>query len=137
MLSYSNFGSVNNDEINKQHKAIEYLHKNFPDIIVDGEIQPSFALNQNLLQEKFPFSKLMDKEVNAFIFPNLAAAHITQQMLLELGNAEIFGPILMGLKKPVHVLQLTSTVREIVNMAVISVLDAQRKKNIKPTLLSV
>ncbi|HPQ08420.1 MAG TPA: NADP-dependent malic enzyme [Bacteroidia bacterium] len=131
MLSYSNFGSVKNEETIKQQKAIEYLHKNHPDIIVDGEIQPSFALNQNLLHEKFPFSKIVDKEVNTFIFPNLSSAHITQQMLAELGNAEIFGPILMGLKKPVHVLQLTSTVREIVNMAVISVLDAQSKKDFK------
>lgn len=136
MLSYSNFGSVNSDEVIKQQKAIAYLHKNFPDIVVDGEIQPSFALNQNLLKEKFPFSKLNDKEVNTFIFPNLSSAHITQQMLLELGNVEILGPILMGLKKPVHVLQLTSTVREIINMAVISVLDAQKKKEAKHPVLS-
>ncbi len=137
MLSYSNFGSVNNEETDKQHKAAEYLHKNHPDILVDGEIQPSFALNQSLMQEKFPFSKIADKEVNTFIFPNLSSAHISQQMLLELGNAEIFGPILMGLKKPVHVLQLTSTVREIVNMAVISVLDAQKTKDIKTSSVFV
>ncbi|GIV27476.1 MAG: NADP-dependent malic enzyme [Bacteroidia bacterium] len=129
MLSYSNFGSVKNEETIKQQKAIEYIHKNHPDIIIDGEIQPSFALNQAMLQEKFPFSNLVGKEVNTFIFPNLSSAHITQQMLLELGNAEIFGPILMGLKKPVHVLQLTSTVREIVNMTVISVLDAQKRND--------
>jgi malate dehydrogenase (oxaloacetate-decarboxylating)(NADP+) len=127
MLSYSNFGSVSNEETEKQSKAIEYLHKNHPEILIDGEIQPSFAINQNLLNEKFPFSKLNGHSVNTFIFPNLSSAHITQQMLLELGDAEIFGPILMGLKKPVHVLQLSSTVREIVNMAVISVLDAQQK----------
>ncbi len=127
MLSYSNFGSVSNEETEKQSKAIEYLHKNHPEILIDGEIQPSFAINQNLLNEKFPFSKLNGHSVNTFIFPNLSSAHITQQMLLELGDAEIFGPILMGLKKPVHVLQLVSTVREIVNMAVISVLDAQQK----------
>jgi len=127
MLSYSNFGSVSSEETEKQIKAIEYLHKNHPEILIDGEIQPSFAINQNLLNEKFPFSKLNGHSVNTFIFPNLSSAHITQQMLLELGDAEIFGPILMGLKKPVHVLQLSSTVREIVNMAVISVLDAQQK----------
>jgi len=127
MLSYSNFGSVSNEETEKQSKAIEYLHKNHPEILIDGEIQPSFAINQNLLNEKFPFSKLNGHSVNTFIFPNLSSAHITQQMLLELGDAEIFGPILIGLKKPVHVLQLSSTVREIVNMAVISVLDAQQK----------
>ena len=127
MLSYSNFGSVSSEETEKQIKAIEYLHKNHPEILIDGEIQPSFAINQNLLNEKFPFSKLNGHSVNTFIFPNLSSAHITQQMLLELGDAEIFGPILIGLKKPVHVLQLSSTVREIVNMAVISVLDAQQK----------
>lgn len=137
MISYSNFGSVDNEETIKQQKAVEYIHKNYPDIILDGELQPSFALNQNMLQDKFPFSKLVGKEVNTFIFPNLASAHITQQMLLELGNAEIFGPILMGLKKPVHVLQLTSTVREIVNMAVISVLDAQKSKEPKTILAAI
>lgn len=137
MLSYSNFGSVRNEETTKQQKAIEYLHKHHPEIIIDGEIQPSFALNQTMLQEKFPFSHLMGKEVNTFIFPNLSSAHIAQQMLLELGNVEIFGPILMGLKKPVHVLQLTSTVREIVNIAVIAVLDAQKNTEAKPILNSL
>lgn len=128
LLSYSNFGSVKNDENIKLQKAIEYLHHNHPDIIIDGEIQPSFALNQNMLIEKFPFSKLVGKEVNTLIFPNLSSAHIAQQLLLELGNAEILGPILMGLKKPVHVLQLTSSVREIVNIAVLAVLEAQNKQ---------
>lgn len=129
MLSYSNFGSVKNEETIKQRKAVEYLHKNYPEVIIDGEIQPSFALNQHLLMEKFPFSTLAGKEVNTFIFPNLSSAHIAQQMLLELGNAEILGPLLMGMKKPVHVLQLTSSVREIVNIAVLAVLDAQKNKH--------
>lgn len=136
MLSYSNFGSVRNEETSKLQKAVAYLHKNYPEIIIDGEIQPSFALNQNMLQEKFPFSTLVGKDVNTFIFPDLSSAHITQQMLLELGNAEILGPLLMGLKKPVHVLQLTSSVREIVNIAVLAVLDAQKKHHISITQLS-
>jgi malate dehydrogenase (oxaloacetate-decarboxylating)(NADP+) len=130
LLSYSNFGSVRNEENKKLQKAIEYVHKNLPEINIDGEIQPFFALNPSMLQEKFSFSKLMDKEVNTFIFPSLYSAHISQQMIQAFGDAEVLGPILMGLKKPVHVLQLSSTVREIVNIAVISVLDAQKRKNI-------
>ncbi len=127
MLSYSNFGSVKDEETAKIQQAVAFLHKNHPEIIVDGEMQTSFAVNPVLLKDKFPFSKLAGKEVNTFILPNLSSGHIAHQMLQELGNAEIFGPILMGLKKPVHVLQLHSTVREIVNMAVIAVLDAQKK----------
>ena len=127
MLSYSNFGSVKSEETLKQKKAIEYIHKNYPEILIDGEVQPSFALNQSMLLEKFPFSKIIGKDVNTFIFPNLSSAHISQQILSELGDAEIFGPLLMGLKKPVHVLQLISNVREIVNIAALSVFDAQKK----------
>ncbi|MCX7729357.1 MAG: NADP-dependent malic enzyme, partial [Bacteroidia bacterium] len=130
LLSYSNFGSVKNIENQNLQKAVEYLHKNFPEINIDGEIQPFFAMNQPMLQEKFPFSTLVGKEVNTFIFPSLFSAHITQQMLQTFSDAEILGPILMGLRKPVHVLQLSSTVREIVNIAVIAVLDAQNKRNV-------
>jgi malate dehydrogenase (oxaloacetate-decarboxylating)(NADP+) len=97
-------------------------------LIVDGEVQANFALNNNLLKEQFPFSHLVDKDVNTFIFPNLAAGNIAYKLMQELGGAEAIGPVLMGLKKPVHVLQLGSSVREIVNMIVISVLDAQNKK---------
>lgn len=128
MLSYSNFGSGSGEVPNKASEAVSFLHKNYPGLIVDGDIQANFALNNNLLKEQFPFSTLVDKDVNTFIFPNLAAGNIAYKMMQELGGAEAIGPVLMGLKKPVHVLQLGSSVREIVNMIVIAVLDAQNKK---------
>ncbi len=128
MLSYSNFGSGSGEVPEKASKAVEILHNNYPGLIVDGDVQANFALNNNLLKEQFPFSTLVDKDVNTFIFPNLAAGNIAYKMMQELGGAEAIGPVLMGLKKPVHVLQLGSSVREIVNMIVIAVLDAQNKK---------
>ena len=128
MLSYSNFGSALGEVPNKTSEAVKILHNNYPGLIVDGDIQANFALNNNLLKEQFPFSTLIDKSVNTFIFPNLAAGNIAYKLIQELAGSEAIGPILMGLKKPVHVLQLGSSVREIVNMVVISVLDAQNKK---------
>ncbi len=128
MLSYSNFGSAEGDVPNKVSKAVEILHKNFPGLVVDGDIQANFATNNNLLKEQFPFSTLVDKDVNTFIFPNLASGNIAYKLMQELGGAEAIGPILMGLNKPVHVLQLGSSVREIVNMIVLAVVDAQNKK---------
>jgi malate dehydrogenase (oxaloacetate-decarboxylating)(NADP+) len=128
MLSYSNFGSSMGEVPEKVMKAVKILHSNYPGLIVDGEVQANFALNNNLLKEQFPFSHLVDKGCNTFIFPNLAAGNIAYKLMQELGGAEAIGPVLMGLKKPVHVLQLGSSVREIVNMIVISVLDAQNKK---------
>ncbi|MBP7807946.1 MAG: NADP-dependent malic enzyme [Bacteroidia bacterium] len=128
MLSYSNFGSVTGEVPNKVAEAVKILHNNYPGLIVDGDIQANFALNNNLLKEQFPFSTLADKSVNTFIFPNLAAGNIAYKLMQEMGGSEAIGPVLMGLKKPVHVLQLGSSVREIVNMIIISVLDAQNKK---------
>ncbi len=128
MLSYTNFGSSPGETPNKVAKAVGILHKDFPGLIVDGELQANFAVNNNLLKEQFPFSELVDKNVNTFIFPNLAAGNIAYKLLQELAGAEAVGPILMGLKKPVHVLQLGSSVREIVNMITIAVVDAQNKK---------
>ncbi len=128
MLSYSNFGSADGEIPKKVIEATKILHKNYPGLIVDGDIQANFAINNNLLKEQFPFSHLVDKDVNTFIFPNLAAGNIAYKLLQELGGAEAIGPVLMGLKKPVHVLQLGSSVREIVNMIIISVVDAQNKK---------
>lgn len=128
MLSYSNFGSATGEVPNKVAEAVKILHSNYPGLIVDGDIQANFALNNNLLKEQFPFSTLADKSVNTFIFPNLAAGNIAYKLMQEMGGSEAIGPILMGLKKPVHVLQLGSSVREIVNMIIISVLDAQNKK---------
>lgn len=128
MLSYSNFGSAEGEVPKKVQEAVRILHANYPGLIVDGDIQANFAVNNSLLKEQFPFSRLVDKDVNTFIFPNLAAGNIAYKILQELGGAEAIGPVLMGLKKPVHVLQLGSSVREIVNMTTIAVVDAQNKK---------
>jgi malate dehydrogenase (oxaloacetate-decarboxylating)(NADP+) len=128
MLSYSNFGSATGAVPDKVSQATKILHNNYPGLIADGDVQANFALNNSLLKEQFPFSTLVDKGVNTFIFPNLAAGNIAYKLMQELGGAEAIGPVLMGLKKPVHVLQLGSSVREIVNMIIISVLDAQNKK---------
>lgn len=128
LLSYSNFGSAEGAVPTKMREAAKILRDNYPGLIVDGDVQANFAVNNTLLKEQFPFSNLVDKDVNTFIFPNLAAGNIAYKILQELGGAEAIGPVLMGLKKPVHVLQLGSSVREIVNMTTIAVVDAQNKK---------
>jgi malate dehydrogenase (oxaloacetate-decarboxylating)(NADP+) len=128
MLSYTNFGSAEGVVPNKVAKAVNILHNNFPGLIVDGDIQANFATNNELLKEQFPFSTLVDKDVNTFIFPDLTAGNIAYKLMQELGGAEAIGPVLMGLNKPVHVLQLGSSVREIVNMITIAVVDAQNRK---------
>ncbi len=128
MLSYSNFGSSEGSTPSKVRRAVDILHQNYPGLIVDGDLQANFAVNNSLMKEQFPFSQLVDKNVNTFIFPNLAAGNIAYKLMQELGGAEAVGPILMGLRKPVHVLQLGSSVREIVNMITIAVVDAQNKK---------
>jgi malate dehydrogenase (oxaloacetate-decarboxylating)(NADP+) len=125
MLSYSNFGSSDGESPDKVRKAVAYLHKNHPDIIVDGEVQANFAVNKTLLKEQFPFSYLVDKNVNTLIFPNLSSGNIAYKLMQELGGAELTGPILLGLKKPVHVLPLGCSVNEIINLATIAVVDAQ------------
>jgi malate dehydrogenase (oxaloacetate-decarboxylating)(NADP+) len=96
-----------------------------PDLIIDGEMQASVAFNNEILKENYPFSELVDRDVNTLIFPNLASGNIAYNLLKEVGNADAIGPILLGLKKPVHILQLGSSVRNIVNMATIAVVDAQ------------
>ena len=128
MLSYTNFGSAEGEVPNKVAKAVNILHNNYPGLIVDGDIQANFASNNELLKEQFPFSTLVDKNVNTFIFPNLASGNIAYKLMQELGGAEAIGPVLMGLNHPVHVLQLGSSVREIVNMITIAVVDAQNRK---------
>ncbi|MDB5196124.1 MAG: NADP-dependent malic enzyme [Flaviaesturariibacter sp.] len=127
MLSYSNFGSSTSEEAHLVADARKLVKEMMPNLIVDGEIQASMAFNNELLKENYPFSELVDKDVNTLIFPNLAAGNIAYNLLKELGNADAIGPILLGLKKPVHILQLGSTVRNIVNMATIAVVDAQIK----------
>lgn len=128
MLSYTNFGSAQGEVPNKVGKAVSILHSNYPGLVVDGDIQANFATNNELLKEQFAFSTLVDKDVNTFIFPNLASGNIAYKLMQELGGAEAIGPVLMGLNKPVHVLQLGSSVREIVNMIIIAVVDSQNKK---------
>jgi malate dehydrogenase (oxaloacetate-decarboxylating)(NADP+) len=127
MLSYSNFGSSDSPEARLVADARRIVKERMPSLIVDGEIQPSMALNPDLLKENYPFSELVDIDVNTLIFPNLSASNIAYNLLKELGTAEVIGPILLGLKKPVHVLQLGSSVRNIVHMATIAVVDAQIK----------
>ena len=127
MLSYSNFGSSNSPEAKLVARAREIAKERMPSLIVDGEMQASTALNNDLMRENYPFSELVDKEVNTLIFPNLSSGNIAYNILKELGAGEAIGPILLGLKKPVHILQLGSSVRNIVNLATISVVDAQTK----------
>ncbi|WP_405293824.1 NADP-dependent malic enzyme [Algibacter sp. Ld11] len=128
LVSYSNFGSSANDRASKVREAVSFLHRHHPEMIVDGELQTDFALNDEMLSEKFPFSKLVGKKVNTLIFPNLDSANITYKLLKELNEAESIGPIMMGMRKPVHILQLGANVDEIVNMAAIAVIDAQHKE---------
>ena len=127
LLSYSNFGSSPGTDSEKMAKAVEILHEKHPTLIVDGEIQANFALNKELMNEKFSFSQLANKEVNTLIFPNLSAGNISYKLLQQLIDADAIGPILVGLKKSIHVLQLGSSVREIINMIKIAVIDAQNK----------
>lgn len=127
MLSYSNFGSNKGNVPDGTREAVKVLHDRYPDMIVDGEMQANFALNQELLADNFPFSTLSGKPANTLIFPNLESGNIAYKLLQEIGGAEAVGPILLGLKKSVHVLQLGSSVREIVNMVTIAVVDAQQK----------
>ncbi len=126
MVSYSNFGSVRNETTQKVKDAVSYLHANYPDLLVDGEIQANYALNKELRMNKFPFSKLKNREVNTIIFPNLSSGNISYKLMNEMGKCEVIGPILLGMRKPVYVLQMQSTVREIINMAAIAVVDAQK-----------
>ncbi|MDX5585054.1 MAG: NADP-dependent malic enzyme [Aureibaculum sp.] len=125
ILSYSNFGASKAENSTKITEAVRYIHRYFPDVVVDGELQADFALNPKLLKKEFPFSKLVDKKVNVLIFPNLDSANITYKMMKELYDAESIGPIMLGLKKPAHILQLGASVDEMVNMAAVAVIDAQ------------
>ena len=128
LLSYSNFGSSKGAEAGKIAKAVDILHKKYPQLIVDGEMQANFALNRPLLQEIFPFTVLAKTGVNTLIFPNLSAGNIAYKLIQEMNSTDSIGPILLGMKKPVHVLQLGSSVREIVNMVAIAVVDAQTRE---------
>lgn len=134
MLSYSNFGSNNGAEAKLVSEATRILKQKSPSLIVDGEMQASLAFNKDVLKENYPFSNLVDENVNVLIFPNLTAGNVAYNLLKEIGGADAVGPILLGLKKPVHVLQLGSSVRNIVNMALIAVVDAQVKCKLDTTV---
>jgi len=129
MVSYSNFGSVKSSEhtrsLDRVRQTISILHKDHPEIVVDGEIQMNFALNKELRSQKFPFTLLENRDVNTIIFPNLTSGNIAYKMMQEIGGAEVVGPILMGMNKPIHVVPTECSVREIVNMTTIAVVDAQ------------
>ncbi|PQJ11344.1 NADP-dependent malic enzyme [Flavipsychrobacter stenotrophus] len=127
MLSYSNFGSTTSPEALTVSNAVAKIKARHPDLIIDGEVQASVAFNKELLKENYPFSDLVNESPNVLIFPNLAAGNIAYHLLQEVGGAEAVGPILLGLKKPVYVLQLGSTVRQIVNIVAIAAMEAQVK----------
>ncbi|MCY7411412.1 MAG: hypothetical protein LH473_14150 [Chitinophagales bacterium] len=127
MLSYSNFGSTKGAEPEKVSQAVAMLKEKYPGMIVDGEMQANFAFDSELLKDNYPFSELIDGGANTLIFPNLSAANIAYKLMQSLGGTEAIGPVLLGLKKPVHILQLGSSVREIINMVTLAVVDAQTK----------
>ncbi len=127
LVSYSNFGSTRQGSPLRVRKAVQYLHENYPELIVDGEMQANYAFNAQLRMKKFPFTKLGSRDVNTVVFPSLSAGNIAYKMMQQLGNVEIIGPVLLGIRKPIHVLQMQSSVREIIDMAAITVVDAQTK----------
>lgn len=127
LLSYSNFGSGTGEDATKMSRAREILHEKHPNLIVDGEVQANFALNNELMNEKFSFSTLSNKKVNTLIFPNLASGNIAYKLMQEMNDDDSIGPILVGLRKSIHVLQMGASVREIINMVKVAVVDAQNK----------
>lgn len=131
LVSYSNFGSVKEGSPKNVREAVKILHKDHPDLIVDGEMQANFAINREMRNNKFPFSKLANHDVNTIIFPNLSSGNIAYKLIQELGMAEIIGPILMGIRKPIHIVPLDSSVREMVHMTTVAVVDAQKMEEKK------
>lgn len=125
MVSYSNFGSIRTGSPTRVQEAIRILHQEHPELMVDGDIQMNFALNSELRTRMFPFSKLGNRKVNTIIFPNLSSGNIAYKMMQELGQVETIGPILLGMKKSIHIVPIESSVREIINMVTIAVVDAQ------------
>ena len=131
MVSYSNFGSDNQGSPLRVHEAIKILHEQYPEIIIDGEMQMNFAINNKLRDKSYPFNKLKGREVNTIVFPNLSSANSAYKMMLEMGVAESIGPIQMGLNKPIHFTDIASSTRDIVNLTTVAVLDAivQERRN--------
>lgn len=129
ILSYSNFGSGKGETPRKTAEAVQMLHSRYPELIVDGDIQANVAMNNAMMKDNFPFSKLVDQGVNTLIFPNLESGNVAYKLLQEVAGMEAIGPVLLGMKKPVHILQLGSSIREIVNMITISVVDSQDREH--------
>ncbi|MCH7399088.1 NADP-dependent malic enzyme [Belliella sp. DSM 107340] len=127
VLSYSNFGSAKGETASKTAKATTIAKAKYPELIIEGEMQANVALNEEIQKENYPFSALIGKKANTLIFPDLSSGNIAYKLLSEIGNAEAIGPVLLGMNKPVHILQLGSSIREIVNMVAIAVVDAQTK----------
>ncbi len=128
LLSFSNFGSSSHPEAEKMRKALKIIKEQYPDLLVDGEMQADFALNRDKLKKEFPFSELYGKKVNTLIFPNLSASNISYKLVKEITNAQLVGPIIMGMKKPAHLVQLGAGVDEIVHITAVAVIDAQIKE---------
>jgi len=131
MVSYSNFGADSVGSPASVHQVVDTLHERYPEMVVDGEMQVNYALDKKLRDKKYPFSKLRDKEVNTLVFPNLSSANSAYKLLKEIGLNDIIGPIQMGLNKPVHILDVETTVRDIVNMVAVAVIDAIVEENIR------
>ena len=125
VLSYSNFGSAKGEVPAKVAEAVRIAKEKWPDMKIDGELQANVALNKNLRDELYPFNDLKGENVNTLVFPDLQSGNIAYKTMMEIGGAEVIGPVLMGMRKSVQVLQLGSTVREIYNMVAISVVDAE------------
>ena len=135
MLSYANFGTSDHPHARKVRDAIRILHEQDPDLMVDGEIQADFALNRKMNQDKFPFSKLAGQKVNTLIFPNLEAANINYKLLKELYGADSIGPIMLGLRRAVHIIPMGASVEEMVSMTAVAVIDAQEREKRKKALM--
>ena len=127
MLSYSNFGSSHTPEAMLVRDAVQIVKQQAPGLVVDGEIQAAMAFNTEVLRDSYPFTDLVAGGVNTLIFPNLSAGNVAYNLLQEVAGFDSIGPVLLGLNKPVHILQLGSSVRQIVNMVMIAVVDAQQK----------
>lgn len=126
LLSFSNFGSVRHPETDKMARAVALLRERYPSLIVDGEMQADTALDETILASSYPFSTLKER-ANVLIFPNLSAGNIAYKLLNHLGGATAIGPILVGMNRPVHVLEQGADVQEIINMAAVAVIDAQER----------
>ncbi|ELR69729.1 NADP-dependent malic enzyme [Fulvivirga imtechensis AK7] len=136
VLSYSNFGSSKGEVPTKAQRAVRLTKEKFPDLVIDGDIQANVALSTQIQQENYPFSELAENGANTLIFPNLASGNIAYKLVMEIGGAEAIGPVLLGMKRPVHILQLGSSIREIINMTAIAVVDAQLyQKNLEDDLV--